>query len=549
MHKRSELIFLYIPVLLLILAPLVLLTTGMDLFDEGYYLQGYARQQSIFFQYTGFHFLVRVLPFSEHIVFARVYRVVLLVLAALIFGKALHKKVFPEKTFIEVAGYVLLGNFLTYVHLASSISYNTISVIFLELLLACYLFFRSDSFSFSKRFIFPLFVFSALLGLQAFNKPTSAALLAILFTVDQAVYRLPCWKDWIGVIGIVAVVSSLVFLLLVAASFGVNVLEVFYMMQQPDNPFSEGHLSVGFMLGQLFINTVLQSKMFILFTFSYLFVYLVARRYRYVNHYLVQVVFALITLGVFYRYRNVYFGQPGAEYVFSFFLFFLIAWWLHSWQSRKTGNHKVDWHLVIAFCVLPFAGFWGSNNPPMLGIIHYMVFPLLLIIYLNRQLELSFVRFLPLMLAGYTLYNFIWAPFYNPPVFQQNKSINVHGVNMKVSDYVYDRGTAFTAIRNELNPDLPLIPVAVPNGLLYMNRLTAHFTLHFNSPEFTRGYLQLIRMKALPPSAQLLLFRDHGSSEIQDTFDNFIRYLEEHHYNITLSKETTEYRLYDFKRL
>jgi hypothetical protein len=58
-----------------------------------------------------------------------------------------------------------------------------------------------------------------------------------------------------------------------------------------------------------------------------------------------------------------------------------------------------------------------------------------------------------------------------------------------------------------------------------------------------------MQVQALPPAAQLLLYRDHGSTEIQDAFDIFIRYLNEHKYDVSLVKETAEYRLYNVKRL
>lgn len=548
MNQRYELPVLYFSVFLLILTPLILLKTGIDLFDEGYYLQGYVNSQPIFFQLSGFHFLIRALPFSEHILFLRGYRVVFLVLSALFFAKALHKKVFADKSYSLIAGYVLLGNFLTYIHLASTISYNTLSVIFLELLFSCYLFFRSERFSISKGFLFPLLTFGIVLGLQAFNKPTSAALLAVLFCVDQAVYRLPRWKDWIRVIFSVGLLSALVLLVLVAYSYGSNALEAIRTMQESENPGMEGYLSFRFLFDQLFINTVLQSKKFLLFTFAYLFVYLIAKRYNKVNHITVQVLFMLITLGVCYRYRNIYFGQPGAEYLFAFFLYFLVAWAIQHWQTGHNANNQIDWHLVIALFVLPFAGFWGSNNPPMLGIIHYMIFPLLLIIYLNRQLKLSFVYFLPLMLSGYTLYNFLWAPYYNPPVFQQRKIIAVRGVSMKVSDYVYNRATAFATVKNDIDTAVSLVPVGVPNGLLYVNSLTAYYTLYFNSPEYTRGYLESVKIKGLPANVQLLVYKDHGSIQIQSAFNQFIAYLTENQFEITLIKDTDEYQLYIVRR-
>jgi hypothetical protein len=539
----SEIRIIYFCLFVLVLTPLLLINTGLDLFDEGYYLQGYVREQPIYFQLSGFHFLVRLLPLSDHILFARAYRVVLLIVAGLIFSRALHKKIFPDLSFSLVAGYVLLGNFLTYVHLSATISYNSLSVIFLELLLTSYLFFRDAEPGFSRQFVVPFITFGILLGFQAFNKPTSAALLALLFAVDQTVYRFRQWKNLLIILSSTAALSALVLFALAAHSFGSNLISAVRLMSQPDNPFSEGHLSAGFMIGQLLINTVLQSKMFLLFTFIYLVVYLAAKRFGYINHWITSVLFTGITLGVFFKYRSVYFGQPGAEYLFAFFLFVLFAWVIYWSKVDRRKNPQADFHLIATLFVLPFAGFWGSNNPPMLGIIHYMVFPLLLVVYLNRWLQLHFVKLLPLLLTAFTLYNFIWAPFYNPPVFDQKNKVQVRGVQLKVSDYVYNRALAFDSVQQSVDRDVALIPVAVPNGLLYVNRLISFKTLHFNSPEFTEGYLKLLRLQQLPDQLQLLLYKKHESEQINKAWLTFKNFLGQKGYEFFVLKETDEYVL------
>lgn len=543
MNQRNELYLLYSLVLLLILTPLLLLNTGIDIFDEGYYLQGYVREQNIFFQYSGFHFLVRLLPFSENIVIARIYRIVLLIAVAIILGKVLQRKVFTDKSSYEVIAYVLLGNFLTYVHLPSTISYNTLSLIFLELLLTGYLYFRNLTYSNSKTFVLPVVLFSIVLGLQAFNKPTSALLFALLFAVDQAIYRLPHWKDYFKIILLTGFISLLTFFILIALNYGDKFWQIIQIFQSKDNPFNEGHLSLRFLISQLLIIPLLQSKKFVLYTFGYLLVYILAKRYRYEQHYVVQIVFTAITLIVLYQYRKVYFNQPGAEYLFAFLLFYLMAWVLYYLKNPQIKS-KIDWHLVLALFCLPYIGFWGSNNPPMLGIIHYMVFPLLLIVYLNQYLQLKFVRFLPVLLVGFTLYNFIWAPFYNPPVFNQNYKLNVRGTVMRVSDYVHNRNSVFDSISYYISHQLPLIPVDVPNGLLYVHRLKGYLTLYFNSPEFTVGYLKLIQMKGLPDKAQILVHKLHRSDAIERALNKFLQYVAEKNYQVQLLNENSEYKLY-----
>jgi hypothetical protein len=543
MSVSSELRIIYVCVFVLILTPLVLISTGLDLYDEGYYLQGYVREQPIYFQLSGFHFLVKLLPLSDNILVARAYRVVLLIVTGLIFSRTLQRKVFQDLSFSLVAGYVLLGNFLTYVYLSSTISYNILNVIFLELLLSAYLFFRNAVFRFSKEVLIPLISFGVLLGFQAFNKPTTATILALLFVIDQTVYRFRKWRDLLIILSSTAALSVLVLFVLAVLSFGSNLISAIRLMFQPDNPLSDEHLNADFLISQLFVKTIHQSKFYLLFTASYFAVYLVARRYGKINHWITIILFTIITLVVFYKYRSVYFGEPGAEYLFAFLLFVLFAWSMLWWKSDCRNKLNVDFHLIAVLFLLPFAGFWGSNNPPMLGIIHYMVFPLLLIVYLNRWLQLLYVQLLPVLLTAFMLYNFIWAPFNNPPVFEQNRKVQVRGTQMKVSDYVYKRAVAFDSIKPFIERRLPLIPVAVPNGLLYMNHLIVFKTLHFNHPKFTEGYLKLLSLQQLPDQFQLLLYKNHGSEKLNMTWESFKKSLGQEGYKFFILIETEEYIL------
>lgn len=547
-QQKKELLIARCCVAVLLAVVLLLSNTGIDLFDEGYYLLGYDKKQDIYFQFTGFHFLVRLLPFSDHLLIIRIYRVLLLAGAAYVLARSLYKNVFTEHSFSYVLAYTILGNLLTYVHGPASLSYNTLSVIFIELMLAAYIAFRTAPLVWSKSFIIPVVFFGLILSLQAFNKPTSALLLAVLFSIDQFICRKAVMRHYFLLVCGTGFVSLLFFLFLIYVYYGPNIREILHLLKQPDNPFSEGHLDSGFMFGQLVINTVIQSKKFVLFSLIYLLLFSLLRFRQLHNSVLAFFLFSAVTLFVFYQYRVVYFGQPGAEYLYSFFLFFSFIWFIQRKKLSEQEKEKARLSFFLILLVLPFAGFWGSNNPPMLGIIHYMIFPLLSLVYMNQLVNFRFLPVLAVLITGFTVYSYVWAPFYNPSVLKQQKELSVRGVTVHVSDYVFSEAEKFKAVYPFINKDAPLIPAGVPNGLLYSNRLHAYYTIHFNSSEFTAGYLRLLQKISVPENAQLLVYKTEESELVKKAVKAYIKKAKKGGMLAVNVYETSDYQLIRFTK-
>jgi hypothetical protein len=194
--------------------------------------------------------------------------------------------------------------------------------------------------------------------------------------------------------------------------------------------------------------------------------------------------------------------------------------------------------------VLPFIGFWGSDNPPMLGIIHYMGFSLLLVVYMNQLINFRFLPVMVVLITFFTLYNYTWAPYHNPPVFKQKKEISVRGVTIKVSDHVFSEVEKFKSVYTFIQQELPLIPVGVPNGLLYIHQLQAYYTICFNNPKFTAGYLRLLQEKGVLNNVQILVYKKESSSIVKRQLSLFFKLQQSHGLLPKVILETDDYRLY-----
>lgn len=519
---------------------LLISRTGIDLLDEGYYLIGYSREQPIYFQLSGFHFLTRLLPFSDSMVIARLYRVLLLLISGFVFAKALHKKVFIQEDYLTLLFLVLVGNFSSYMFAPQTISYNTYNLVFLELLIVSYLYFR-EVFVNKKSLVY-LLLFSFFLGLTAFNKTTTAALMAMFVIIDQFFYKRQNVWQWFKTILVIGFVSLLVFTTLMFWAYGVSLPDKIKLLVEADSPFQSQHVSIFFLLKQLFVSTLLQSKKFVLFTLAYLLAYYVFRKYKSENTTILVFLFAAVAIAACYFYRKIYYNNfPGSEFFYSFILFYLIAWLLQ-FRSNPPAE-KTDWHFIVLCILMPLIGFWGSNTPPFLGLTQYLVFGVLLGFYFFRLLPIRFFVFFPFIISCFVLFNVLWQPYYNPPVFDQDRIIDIHGNRIHVSESIYAINNDFVKALPAIQRDIPLVNIGVQAGLLYINNLKNYYTVYFNEPGFTAGYLKLISLEKLPVKFQVLIDRDAvaQSAEIESATKQFLNNSKVAGYTITQIFESTKY--------
>ncbi|HMK27291.1 MAG TPA: hypothetical protein VK483_14765 [Chitinophagaceae bacterium] len=532
--------------LIILTVVLVCSKTVFDLLDEGYYLLSYDREQPIYFQFTGFHFLVRLLPFSDDIFIVRLYRVLLLLLAAFVLARALHKKIFQQQEFLTVLTYVLLGNFSSYVFAPQTLSYNTLNLIFLELLIASYIFFRDEKLK-SENYK-QVILFSIVLGFLAFNKITTAVLMVSVVIIDQLIYKWGKWGQLIKTIFIVGFISLLVFVAVMFAAYGLDLPDKIKLLLTPGNPFKGRYLSYWFLLNQFSVRTFLQDKLWIIFTLAYLICYISFKKFKSENSPFLVALFALIAVSSCYYYRKIYYSFPGSEFFYSFLLFYFLIW-LQSVLSQHETK-KVDWHFIILFLLIPFIGFWGSDNPPFLGMNHYYVFGILLCLYFSQILPLKFFNIYPVIIAGYVVFNLLWQPFANPPVFEQKKSIIIHHQRINVSDRIYVANEAFEKILPAIQRENPLISVGTPIGLLYIHNLRNYFTIYFNHYTLTIGYLKLIQTKPLPDNSQILVCKTEvqDNEEINKALNDFMENIKKSKISIEKVAETDQYSLMKIHR-
>ncbi len=542
MPLKWRLRIVYCCIAVLVILPLWYANQGFDICDEGYYLQGYMRNQPIFFQYTGFHFFVKLLPFSDNLLAARLYKLVMIMLAACVLGYSLKRKIFIDDPAALVLGYSLLGGLLIYMHGPSTISYNSLSLVFMLLLVALYMEFRMATNFLATFSIWTILLFAIILGCLAFNKITSAALMAVFISVDQFIYRRKYLLSYFGLIGVIAIISLITLALLFWLAYGSHLQFIYHCSGLANNPFSERHVNAGFMIRQLVWTPFTQSKTYVVFTVLYLLVYVFFSRTVGRNSVTAQLIFAGIFIASLIKYRAFYFSQPSAEGFYALVFFILVVIFFAAIAGKST--YKIDKHFVCLLFAVPFIGFWGSDNPPMLGVIHYTGFTLLLVYYLNHFLQLRFLHFIPVLITAFTIWNFLWNPFFNPPVFEYNKYVKVHGVETKVSDYTFEAQDNFLQILPHISKDEPIIPIAVPNGLMYINELPSYLTLYYNSPNFTTGYINLLGMTSLPERFQILFCKTDTSSEVAEAYAGFKTHLARLNYRIELLAETAQYAAY-----
>jgi hypothetical protein len=549
LSKDNRLIYVWYGCNALILLTLFFcINTSIELRDEGYYLQGYLRNQPIFFNHSGFHFIVRLLPYSDDIFMARLYRIILHLAAGTTLAWSIHKYVLKHIPFSHLAAYAVLGNFLSYLFSPLSISYNSLNLIFLQLLFAVYLSFRAISFSTSKRLYIPLLVFGVLLGMQAYNKLTSAAFVTMMICADQLLLRYTKKIQLLSIVAIIGVVSLITFIGWIYFTFGKNFLTGLQLGNKSYSPFDDGHNSLSFILKQLLVNPVVDARFLFLYTLAFAAVYYFSLKLDKQQSLFTHAGYFLILSAVFYQFRNVHLGLfTGAEYIVSFALFVIIAFLVQ--RAQLSNGDYFNYHFAFALFLMPFAGFFGSDNPPLLGLSHYTLFYLLLIIYINQWLKITFVSYVfPVMISGFLLYHIIYDPYSNPSVFKQRNSTIICGKRICVSDFVFEQIKSFEQIRPSISAQKPLIPVAVSNGILYVNDLRSFYTIQYNNIFLTLGYIQLLLDNDLPGDAQILINKHEFYEFTKPKIQQLLSKASASGLNAELVKETDQYQLYQLSQ-
>jgi hypothetical protein len=163
-------------------------------------------------------------------------------------------------------------------------------------------------------------------------------------------------------------------------------------------------------------------------------------------------------------------------------------------------------------------------------------------------LKISFVNYgLPVMLTGFLLYQILIDPYLNPSVFEQNKSVNIDGRQIYVSNTVYSKLQEFEKIKPYIEADKPLIPIAVLNGILYSHNLTSFYTYQYNTVILNLGYIQLLLGINLPPNAQIIIYKDECNEYIQLRIQKLLSKASSEGLNAELVRETEHYVLYQLR--
>lgn len=245
--------------LLLVFLFIVLATAkvGFDLRDEGYYFLGYSRGQDLFFQFSGSHKLIRILPFSDYIYVNRIYRLIFMVCSGWLFARALRSAFFSHRNYLSVYCWVLLANSLSYLFGPPSLSYNSLNLYFLEIsfsfvLLTVYNREYASKAVYAVRFL----CLSFSLSLLVINKPSTGVLFAAYFVFDTLIcYRKNLWQR----VRIVLVTGAMVVFFLICS---------FYLMYADDsqtiiqllktNQFYPGdkHMNPAFLIKSIFVKSL-----------------------------------------------------------------------------------------------------------------------------------------------------------------------------------------------------------------------------------------------------------------------------------------------------
>ena len=252
MNCRLLLVF----VTIIVSAIVYFINTGFELNDEGFYFNGYDRAQPIFFSLTGFHYLVRLLPFSSSVIINRIYRLLLHGLSAFILAKALSRYFKLNIPFVELFLWMLLGNLYSYVYAPPSLSYNVINLFLLQMSLAAYLYFISEGQRYNKYYLLLIILISLLF----FNKLTTGILLCLLLSLDF--FFREGEHKFLKIVKLISFYFSIgigVFLCFYLVN-GQHLFDAVQMIIKKEGPFNIKHTNEFYQAKQLLWNPFYQSK-------------------------------------------------------------------------------------------------------------------------------------------------------------------------------------------------------------------------------------------------------------------------------------------------
>ncbi|NTS43778.1 hypothetical protein HRG84_23050 [Flavisolibacter sp. BT320] len=531
--------------LLLLFYATVLATAniGFDLRDEGYYFLGYERNQDLFFLFSGSHKLIRLLPFSDHIVINRIYRVVLILTASLIFARSLNRACFTKDKFWIVFSWVLLANTVSYLFGPISLSYNTLNLLMLQVTFAVLIdiYLSSHGLNKYKRFL-RLLLFSFLLSLLIVNKPSTGALVTILFAVSLFyLYRkIPgkAVKDLLFV-GI----SSIVFTCTVYFLMYQDQLKLILslLLQKQFYP-GDQHLNFAFLFKQTLVKPFHDAKGVILFALAYLVIYFIWKKNIIRYKVFLSLFFLLLFLSIVSYHKFYYNGYAGAQFIYSYLLFIVIANYQLIKGKLKELDHSKK-YIIVWLALLPIIGFWGSDVPFFLGVLNLIGFHVLLFLFFQESRLYGF-RIFSILIVGFAFYVNLFNPYSNPTVFQQKNKINSSKANLFVSDYVYDEYLALLKVKPFILESDALINIGTPVGSLYLCELKSFHTIYFNSVFFNNGYLQLIKNTTFNKRVQILYNKKSNHSDSYKKMkDGFYMFLLDKGYTLSKNIETEKYEL------
>jgi len=488
---------------------------GFDLNDEGYYFQGYLKDQAIFFSTTGFHLLVRLLPFSDDVIVNRCYRVIFHLAGSFFLFKAAALYFKMEKNNWECFFWILLGSLASYVYAPNSFSYNTLNLFFLEMGLGLFLILESkDDYKLPKRYWYVAILL--ILSLMIFNKASTG----FLFFILLAVFHFVNSKEKLGrrVGGIVA--SGLLVLCLsffwFYLSFGWNFIAYFNDINNNKWIGNTDHQGLAFHLKQLLYNPIYHSKKQFLFVMALMIIFLFEKKYSNkfpVLKWFTTVVYLAMFLLVFWYYRQYYACGSGAE-IFTILMFFLV---FVSWYA-KSDFFKKERGVLLFILVLPLIGFSGSNVSPFEGMNHYLVFYFLIIYLLNRNHDLLIVRCFYFLTLVFIAFRFVYFPFENPPLNTMNLVVDESNLLSKlyVSKPVHDEVKGLVAFREMDKFALEAAYLGINPGTLYLSGLRNYGTIYYNSSGGLNAYLNFL-LRADTTSNLKYVINKHPKDIIQST--------------------------------
>jgi hypothetical protein len=499
--KNKELLFL----VLLIYSSIALTAhIGFDLRDEGYHYFGYNRNQPIFFEFSAFQFIIRIFPYSDDIVYNRMYKILLLISGAFIFSYALYKTYLQNIDLTEIFIWACLGNSLTYVIGPGSLSYNQLNLFFLEVSLSIHIVFLANYYRMRKikKFIL-LITFSFFLSLIFLNKLTSAILFFIFILIDTYYFYKSSRIIWIKFILTISILSLLFTISFFGVLYGRNFEMIYeYIIQSISS--NDKHFNVFFLIENISLKIFNENSVLLIFLISNFFLIYFKKKITINSLGLLfyYSIFVLLFICSFVYYHKFYYNTyTGSQYFYSFFIIFLIFNYLNN------GVLNFKSRLTFWLLILPIIGFFGSDGSFFHGIGHYIAFHLVLILTMDAKLDLEMKYLLPLLMGGVILYGYLFNPYANPPLLSQTKPISISNRIIYVSENTYNQYKEFEPVLKYVDARKSIINIGTPAGCLYLLNVNNYFTVYFNEKFSISRYLNLIKKRNLPDQVQLVYYK------------------------------------------